>query len=340
MGIDTGGYIVDILMLAFNHDKYIAEAIESVLMQKTDFNYRLIISEDCSSDGTYNICKHFSLKYKDKILLLSNTENLGLAANYRNIINKSTSKYIALLEADDYWIDAYKLQKQILILEQNEEIGLVHTGYIVLYENGLKKRANILSNKNKLQGNILKSLLKENIIAPLTVCFRANLIKDNIDFDYFVKKKYSTIDYALWLEIAANSKIAYIHEDTSVYRILSTSISNTHDPLKIINFYKTSFDLYESFFLKNKEYQIYKRQTINNIYILIAKALVIKDNFQIAQVYSENIQSINIESLIIKTLLKKECYFQFYLYLYGLFSKIKQSFSSVFNKKVINDKNI
>ena len=132
--------MVDVLMPTYNHGKFVEQAIQSVLMQECSFRYRLIIGEDCSTDNTMEKCEKYSNLLTDKILLLKNVSNSGIASNYKSLFNKSTAKYIALLEGDDYWTDKDKLQKQVEILETRPEIGLVHANYYSLFENNRIKK--------------------------------------------------------------------------------------------------------------------------------------------------------------------------------------------------------
>ena len=104
----------------YNHEKYIAQAIESVLEQKTNFPYRLIIADDHSTDGTPGICAEYARKYPETILCILQDLNYGIIRNYECAFNTCTAKYIAILEGDDYWIDSLKLQKQLSILENKK----------------------------------------------------------------------------------------------------------------------------------------------------------------------------------------------------------------------------
>jgi glycosyltransferase involved in cell wall biosynthesis len=220
--------MVDVLMPTYNHEKYIIQAIESVLMQECTFNYRLIIGEDCSLDGTLKICEKFASTHSNKIILLKNHSNIGMAANYKSLFNVSTSKYIALLEGDDYWIDKHKLQKQIEILESHPEVGLVHTNYNSLYENGRIKKGHIGEKKTSLSGNVIgPSQTAEININPLTTCFRALLAKENVDFDFIINNSLLTVDIFLWAEICRRSNVFYLEEVTGVYRIHSDSLTGS-----------------------------------------------------------------------------------------------------------------
>ncbi|MCD0471082.1 glycosyltransferase [Flavobacterium sp. JAS] len=128
---------VAIWMVTYNHEKFIEEAVESVMAQKTDFEYKLFIGEDCSIDNTRAICLKLKSKYQNKIELFLNKNNIGANLNAYNVFNscfESEAKYIALLEADDYWTDPLKLQKQVDFLENNANYSICWTKYFVKQE--------------------------------------------------------------------------------------------------------------------------------------------------------------------------------------------------------------
>lgn len=113
--------ILDVIMLTYQHSKYVRQAIESVLMQETEYQYRLIICDDCSCDGTQEILQEYYDKYPDRIMLfLAETNSNGLYFEQIFTYLKHT-EYVAWLEGDDYWTDKKKIQKQISFLEKHEE---------------------------------------------------------------------------------------------------------------------------------------------------------------------------------------------------------------------------
>ena len=128
--------IVTILMPAYNHEKYISQAIESVLAQKTNYPYELLIHDDCSTDSTLTIAQNYATKFPDKIKLFTEKENQGLIKSYKRLIEQSNGKYLAILESDDYWLDENKLQIQIDFLESNSDYGIVAGDIISIDENG------------------------------------------------------------------------------------------------------------------------------------------------------------------------------------------------------------
>jgi glycosyltransferase involved in cell wall biosynthesis len=222
--------LVDILMPTYNHENYIVRAIRSVLLQECPFRYRLIIGEDCSTDGTRKICEKYASAYVNKILLLSNSTNLGIATNYKALFNASSARYIAILEGDDYWIDNRKLQKQIEVLESNPDIGLVHTNFYSLYENGKVKKGHIGDKRTTLSGNVIGDTQTAEInINPLTTCFRAYLAKENMDFDYIIANNLLTVDIFLLAEVCRRTSVLFLDEVTGVYRIHSNSLTGSRN---------------------------------------------------------------------------------------------------------------
>mgnify|MGYP001248218371 CR=1 FL=1 len=127
--------LVSVHMITYNHEKYIAQAIEGVLMQKTNFLFELVIGEDCSTDSTRVICKEYADRYPNIIKLLPDAgKNLGMMENAIRTTMACTGKYIALCEGDDYWTDPYKLQKQVDFLEAHNDYGLTNTDADFYYQ--------------------------------------------------------------------------------------------------------------------------------------------------------------------------------------------------------------
>lgn len=110
-------------MMAYNHEKYVAQALDSVLSQKVDFKYQIVLGEDCSTDNTREIVINYAERYPKKFKLLLHKTNIGAVENQNLIFAKCTGKYIAMLECDDYWTDPYKLQKQVDFLNRNSEVS-------------------------------------------------------------------------------------------------------------------------------------------------------------------------------------------------------------------------
>ncbi len=170
--------LVSVCIITYNHEKYISEAIESVLMQKTDFPFDIIIHDDASNDNTAQLVKEYAEKHKQikTIFQKENKYSKGYKPLVEYIFPICEGKYIAICEGDDYWTDPYKLQKQVDFLEANDD-------YIITYHNAkIINENNEIVNNSKLTNNLKKDfsqeeLIKGTMILTLTMCFK-NVIRE------------------------------------------------------------------------------------------------------------------------------------------------------------------
>ena len=129
--------ILSVCMITYNHEKYIKQSIESILIQKTSFPLEIVVGEDCSTDKTADIIKKYATQYPNIIKARYNKYNLGAISNVIVTTERCTGKYISFLEGDDFWTDPYKLQKQVAYLEENEKCaGCFHETQLINEENG------------------------------------------------------------------------------------------------------------------------------------------------------------------------------------------------------------
>lgn len=120
---------LSVIVITYNHEKYIRKALDSVLSQKTDFPFEVIIGDDCSPDDTKNIVKEYKKAYPDQVRLVHREKNTGRPTlNVYETTMKCRGEYIAYLEGDDYWLDENKLQKQVDFLDAHPEyIACTHS---------------------------------------------------------------------------------------------------------------------------------------------------------------------------------------------------------------------
>lgn len=119
---ENDGTMVTVVCITYKHEAFIAQALESFLMQKTDFKFKVFVGEDCGPDGTADIVREYARRYPDIIVPFIREENMGAQHNLIDLCQRATSPYIAFCEGDDYWIDEYKLQKQVDYMEAHPEV--------------------------------------------------------------------------------------------------------------------------------------------------------------------------------------------------------------------------
>ncbi|SFN72201.1 Glycosyltransferase involved in cell wall bisynthesis [Bizionia echini] len=203
--------LVTVCMIAYNHEPYISQAIEGVLQQKTNFNFNLLISNDCSSDNTDSIIRTIQDNHPlgAKIEYYNQKMNLGIVPNFLFTLSKPESSYLAICEGDDYWIDPFKLQKQVDFLEQEAEFAGVATNSVIKYEGTSKEHLFSTKTRPILETN---DLLEARPFHTATFMFRKGAFK--IDFP----KDILSADRALFLLVSCYGPIKYINDVTAVYR--------------------------------------------------------------------------------------------------------------------------
>jgi glycosyltransferase involved in cell wall biosynthesis len=259
--------MVSVKMITYNHEFYIAQAIEGVLMQETDFSIELIIGEDCSTDRTREIALDYQKKYPDIIRVLTSEKNVGMHKNARRTEKACRGKYIAFCEGDDYWHHPLKLQKQVDYLEAHPECGLVHSAADILIQ---KENKLIKWDKNNFRkiphGYIFEDLLVFNFIKTLTACVRRDLVLDYLKKYKPQEKKWMMGDRPLWMEISKHYKIGYIPESLGIRRVLQNSAQHSPNIEYKMNFVKSSYDVRFFFIEKYGCSAITKKTVLNDFY--------------------------------------------------------------------------
>lgn len=122
---------VSVCMITYNHAPFIRQAVESVLMQQTDFDFELVIGEDYSTDGTRDIVLEMAKKYSNIRLILSDA-NVGMHSNARRTLAACRGEYIAMLEGDDYWTSPAKLQMQVDLMDERQDVHVcIHDAEVI-----------------------------------------------------------------------------------------------------------------------------------------------------------------------------------------------------------------
>lgn len=211
---------VSVMCTTYNHEKYIRDAIEGFLAQKTNFKYEVIIHDDASTDGTAEIVKSYEKDHPEIIHGIYQKENqYHKGMPYLSSVMKThcTGKYIAICEGDDYWIDPHKLQMQVDYLEQHPECVLsVHDAVKVDFENDEVKAMHPHED-----GDILPDalIMQYNGILPTnSMVYR----KEIVDFenDSFFLKTGVVGDYPFQLYCLTKGKVHYFSRIMSVYRYM------------------------------------------------------------------------------------------------------------------------
>lgn len=216
---------ISVAVITYNQQDTIAQTLDSILMQKGNFDLELVIGEDCSNDGTFAICQQYAAQYPDVVKLLSGPKNLGITANYFRTLQACTGEYIGDIAGDDYYCDDHALEKQVLYLQQHSQVG-------VLGANGY--RFYVKQNRKELGENnlVTKVDAKEFFFSPNYkggviiqgggVMFRRSLLK-YIDFDEIIRRKLPVEDYPIQAIWSQHTKFWRLDDPIVVYRVYKES---------------------------------------------------------------------------------------------------------------------
>jgi glycosyltransferase involved in cell wall biosynthesis len=213
--------LVSVYCLTYNHEKYIRKALDGILMQKTDFDFEIIISEDKSTDNTISIIAEYEKRFPGRLTVLYHEKNLysqNIDILKTDFYRVARGKYCALCEGDDYWTDPLKLQKQVDILEQNPDCSLSFHNSKVIFEHG--ERESYLSMnkwyKNKLKFSARILIDFEYNISTASMMYRREAFKPD---DWYTSEK------SLQLALSTNGDIIYLSDVMSVYRVNNQGVS-------------------------------------------------------------------------------------------------------------------
>ena len=215
-------YELSIVTITFNHEKFIAKCIRSIISQKTNFRYQLIISDDASQDNTAKIIEQFQIKYPGKIKFIKKEINIGAYENYVSTLSLVNSSFVVICEGDDYFCNENKLQIQYDYLINNPDksicfhpVKVVHPGFFNKFKKKIFPKSKTRFFKNDLNIN---DLLMHNFMQTNSVMYRWRF-KNGEDFKNNFPKNIMPCDYYLHLLHAQIGEIGFIDKIMSAYRI-------------------------------------------------------------------------------------------------------------------------
>lgn len=206
--------VVSVHMITYNQEIYIAQAIEGVMMQKTNFQVELVIGEDCSKDRTRDIIQEYSVRYPGRIRLLPEGPNLGMMANTFRTMYACTGKYVAMCEGDDYWTDENKLQKQYDFMEANPDCSLCYHAVDHKFPDGVGDFVQQDYPESKWVG-IDEVIGKGEAFIPTASMFYRRVYIERLP-DWMLNAVIG--DYVLTVLLAINGKVRYMSDVMGVYR--------------------------------------------------------------------------------------------------------------------------
>lgn len=252
MDISKLEYKVSVRLMTFMHANFIKDAMDGIMMQKTNFMVEVVVGDDFSTDGTIDIIKEYVNTNNVHIKILDRKINdeywqkrqrHGRLYNFINILENCSGKYTALLDGDDYWIDPLKLQKQVDFLEANSDYSLCFHDALILWEDKIRAPKYFCSNDQK-QTSTIEDVIEKWFMPSASMVIRKDYITP---LPEWFKDIYNG-DWALQMLLADKGKIRYIDKVMSVYRknqgALSSGIGKdvefiNNQKINVLNYFNT-----------------------------------------------------------------------------------------------------
>lgn len=213
--------MISIIVLAYQHAQYIHKALDSILMQKTEFTYEILIVDDGSRDGTQDILSDYKKKNRSVIRLNLHTENLGGTKSGWTMLKNARGKYIALLDGDDYWTDEHKLDKQTKFLESNRDyMGVFHKCQII-DESEKIRHIDYFSMFGSKKNYTLQDFERGRLPGHTATLVFRNVFRDSEGiYNFFYKIHNMVGDQTIYCILLSRGNLSYIDEEMSVYRLV------------------------------------------------------------------------------------------------------------------------
>ena len=230
--------LVSVLVTPYNQKGYIRQTLDSILMQQCNFDFEVVIGEDCSTDGTREICVEYAKKYPEHIVLCLNEQNKGLINNYFDVFLKAKGKYMADCGGDDYWLSHNKLQEQVELLETHDQVSLVAGNWQLFdQKSGLFTKPTSWINQDWFQpdcfgkeaiANYLNSKDIPRVVLAAS-CFRGDWAREAYQLhpELFRGKDVVCEDLPLTLVLLLRGPFYISKNNWLVYRVLEKSLSHS-----------------------------------------------------------------------------------------------------------------
>lgn len=255
---ETGKPLVTVVILTYNQERFVGQAIESAVGQVCDFPFEVLVVDDCSTDGTADVCRSYAERYPQTVKFVRNEKNKGLIDYYFDTLLSVKTPYIADCAGDDYWCDSHKLQRQVDILERNPEVVLVHADFCSYNEwtRQWEKRGCPVEKPQRatFDDNVYELLNQAGcpFVFVGAACFRNDAFRRAYmqNERFFRNKEYACEDFQLVFLLLREGEFRYERLETAVYRT-GESVSHSEDDGKTLNFlyrvYMLRTDLMQTF---------------------------------------------------------------------------------------------
>lgn len=277
-------YKLSIVVIVYNHERYIYEALDSIKKQEKDFSYEILVGEDCSNDNTRNLLRKYDSSSLDNFKIYYRKNNMGALNNLLDLCEKAAGEYIILLEGDDFWVDPCKLKKQVKFLDENKEyIAVAHKCQIVdEYSNFLPYSYSAECYKDEYT---LKEFRKGILPGQTATMMYRNIYKDKETSHCLKVVTNYPGDRRFAFLLAANGKVKCWKEKMSAYRhVILGGSSHSATIKEDVNYLQAQLEFYQALY----QYAVYmnKSEFVKKISAQCYYKVLFRDQFRRYPIWS------------------------------------------------------
>ena len=220
--------VVSVMIMVYNHERYLEEAVSSVLEQGTDYPFEILLGEDCSSDQSRKIVFDLEHRHPGIVRVVTSDTNVGAFQNARRLIAAARGDFIAYLDGDDFWMPG-KLDRQVEALRSNPHCSAVYANAKVVDREG--SETGQFNDVGDVEITASELLCSGNILHTSSMMFRAPLKK------FILALEHQFIDFQLHLELAKHGNLLHLAQPLSAYRLSSESSMVATENTKVRELY-------------------------------------------------------------------------------------------------------
>tara|TARA_R110002073_G_scaffold95059_1_gene220905 strand:- start:3450 stop:4397 length:948 start_codon:yes stop_codon:yes gene_type:complete len=252
--------LLSVHLITYNNEQYIEDTLQSILKQIVDFDYEIVVGDDCSTDRTLEIINTYATKHPNLFKIKKNETQLGILKNFKTTLDRCKGTYVFDIAGDDKLKTNDALQKMVNVLSKNSSLGFVDSGFDSF--NVESKTTMAFKNKyilNSSKENYIEAVLLGEII-PIGHCFRKEYLYKYVDFETYIKMNIAIEDYPILVDMVMHTKFERINESLHIYRVhkhshshqqnIKEQIFQSNQMNDLFNFFSTKYSFPEK--LKNK----------------------------------------------------------------------------------------
>ena len=239
--------LISVIIPSYNRADTVGETIDSIMAQEgigSEDDLEIVIGDDCSTDNAREVLEQYRQKYPNYIRLFLREENVGLGANWAMCVKDCRGKYICNCDNDDYWHNPQKLLIQLDYMESHPESNVLLTNH---------------RRHNRVTGVIVEEEARISRDKPLqhavwgdgrtgfcnaTIMYRADFLKEHLDLDEFIKRRFTLQDWNAWVILAAYTDFDIIPVSTATFGVETTSITRPKSIERLRKRYQGDKDVY------------------------------------------------------------------------------------------------